>query len=42
MSYEWNASKARRAHLIKLACVLLATAVSVGLPVYILVAAMKP
>ena len=42
MSYEWNARKARRAYLTRFACVILATSVSVGLPVYILVAAMKP
>ncbi|MGK6315584.1 hypothetical protein [Neorhizobium sp. DT-125] len=42
MPYEWNARKAPRAYLTKFACVILATAVSVCLPVYILIAAMKP
>lgn len=33
MSYQWNARKARRAHLVKLGCVITATVACVGMPV---------
>ncbi|WP_320203299.1 hypothetical protein [Agrobacterium rosae] len=42
MSYQWDARKARRAHLVKLGCVIMATVACVGMPVYILMEAMRP
>ena len=41
MSYQWDASKARRTRLFRLGCVVIATAASVAMPVYILVEAMR-
>ncbi len=42
MSYQWDASKARRTRLFRLGCVIVATAASAAMPVYILVEAMRP
>lgn len=41
MSYQWDARKARRAHLVKLGCVFIATVACVGIPGYILVEAIR-
>jgi len=42
MSYQWDVKKARQAYLAKLGCVIVATAACIGMPVLILVQAMRP
>ncbi|WP_280954507.1 hypothetical protein [Metarhizobium album] len=40
MVYEWDGSRARRSYLVKVGIVLLATVVTAGLPLWMVVNAM--
>lgn len=41
MAYEWNARRARRTIIVRTASIIAATIVSVGVPLYIVIAALK-